>query len=59
MIAEAHGEYSKPYCLGGTAEVSLSDYALLVHALFYDRYFERRDIEFKAKQEGVTPSWAN
>lgn len=59
MIAEAHGEYSKPYCLGGTAEVSLSDYALLVHALFYDRYFERRDMEFKAKQEGVTPSWAN
>ena len=59
MIAQAHYEYSKPYSLGGTAEVSISDYALLVHALFYDRYFERKRREFKAKQEGAVPSWAN
>ena len=61
MIAAAHtiGEYSKPFSIGGTAEVSMSDYAVLVHAIFYDRYFERKRMERKAKQEGVTPSWAN
>jgi len=59
MIAEAHGEYSKPYSIGGTAEVSLSDYAMLVHAIFYDRYFEFKRQERKNMEEGVTPSWAN
>ena len=59
MIAEAHGKFSKPYSIGGTAEVALSDYAVLVHALFYDRYFERKRQEQRIKEEGVTPSWAN
>ena len=59
MIAEAHGEYSKPYSIGGTAEVGLSTYAMLVHAIFYDRYFESKRQERKNREEGVAPSWAS
>lgn len=61
MVAVAHtiGEYSKPYSIGGTAEVSISDYAVLVHAIFYDRYFEFKRQERKNIKEGATPSWAN
>ena len=59
MVAEAHGKYSKPYSINGTAEVSLHTYAMLVHALFYDRYFDRKRQERRNREEGAVPSWAN